>query len=203
MQEYVISLLVDLGYIGIMFLITLECIIPPIPSELVLLFAGYLTTTTSLTVVLFIVFATIGSYIGALFLYFIGRCIPVDKLEKLIGHRYIRRLGFKPEHLEKSLAVFNKYDKITILVGRCIPIIRSLISIPAGMEKMSIGKFSIYTLIGSVIWNTIFICLGVFAGKSWDKVLLVVDSYKYIVMLGVLLVGIVIYMIIKKWKNKN
>lgn len=170
MQNWVLDIMSQYGYLGIMFLIAIENIFPPIPSEVILTFGGFMTTYTSLRVVGVIISATFGSLIGAIFLYGIGIYLSPEHLGKLLDGKLGKILNLKKEDLINACDWFNQKGKGTVLFCRCIPIIRSLISIPAGMAEMKISVFLLFTTIGSIIWNTVLVYLGALLGASWEKI---------------------------------
>ena len=135
------------GYKAIFLLIAIENLFPPIPCEIILTFGGFMTTITNLTPLGVITVASLGSYLGAVILYWFGYLINLERLEKLLVRFY-----FKRHDLSRSLNWFEQYGKISVLIGRLIPIVRSLISLPAGITKMNFFSFSFYTLIGTIIY---------------------------------------------------
>lgn len=177
MQELIINVMNQFGYWGILFLIAIENIFPPIPSEVILTFGGFMTISTTMTTLGVIIFSTIGSVLGALVLYGVGRLLTKERLENLLDGKIGRMLHFKKEDVQKSEDWFIKRGKITVFFCRFIPIIRSLISIPAGMTKMNIGVFLLLTTIGTAIWNTVLVLLGAAFGASWEKIAAVIDTY--------------------------
>ena len=185
MEHLIIEIMNEFGYIGITLLIVLENIFPPIPSEVILTFGGFMTTHTSMTVIGVIVFSTVGATVGALILYYIGYLLSDDRLERFLDGKIGMILGFKKEEVNSAVKWFHKKGKIAVLVCRCIPIVRSLISIPAGMSKIEMTTFTLYTFIGSAIWNTMLVCAGAAAGASWEKIPGVVDKYSSIIALGI------------------
>lgn len=185
MQEIIIDIINQFGYIGVMLLIAIENIFPPIPSEVILTFGGFMTTYTSMKILWVIVFSTIGSVVGALVLYGIGRLLTKEKLEKLLGSKIGKILGFKKDDVAKSEKWFIKRGKITVFFCRFIPIIRSLISIPAGMTKMNMWMFLILTTIGTAIWNTVLVSLGAAFGASWGIIAKYMDTYSKIGLIAI------------------
>ena len=169
MQEWIIQTMEQFGYLGIFLLITIENLFPPIPSEIILTFGGFMTTYTSLHVWGVILSATIGSVLGAIILYGIGRLLSVDLLAKILDGKIGKILRFKKEDVFKACDWFNSKGKKTVLLCRCVPIVRSLISIPAGMAKMKFGIFLVLTTIGSFVWNIVLVYLGAAAGEAWEK----------------------------------
>ncbi|MNZ70723.1 hypothetical protein D3C78_890710 [compost metagenome] len=191
------------GYIGILLLIALENVFPPIPSEVILTFGGFMTTYTSLTRTGVIIAATLGSVLGAVILYGIGYLINVDKLEALI-EKYGRFLRLKKEDIRKADHWFDRYGYWTVLFCRLIPVIRSLISIPAGMSKMKFGLFLLFTTVGTLAWNIILVTVGAALGGSWETILHYMDIYSYVAysVIGIAaLVGG--YLLMRKLKKRT
>lgn len=183
MQDLIINVMNQFGYIGILLLIAIENIFPPIPSEVILTFGGFMTTYTSMKIFGVIIFSTIGSVVGALVLYGIGRLLTKERLEKILDGKLGHILGFKKEDVKKSEEWFIKRGNLTVFFCRFIPIIRSLISIPAGMTKMKLGIFLALTTAGTAIWNTVLVFLGVAFGASWEKIAGYIDSYSKVTLL--------------------
>ncbi|RRJ67809.1 DedA family protein [Paenibacillus oralis] len=167
------------GYFGVFLLIALENVFPPIPSEVILTFGGFMTTYTSLTPAGVIIASTLGSILGAVILYGIGLLVNVDRLEGWIG-RYGRFLRLKKEDIRRADAWFDRYGYWTVLFCRMIPLIRSLISVPAGMSKMKFGLFLLFTTIGTLIWNVALVLVGAAVGGSWEKIVEFMDVYSHI-----------------------
>lgn len=170
MQEFVVEVMNRFGYMGICFLITVENLFPPIPSEIILPFGGFMTTYTNMSVWGVIFFSTIGSTVGALILYRLGACFTMQKLERALNTKACKILGFKMEEVQKTVVWFEKKGRKAVLFGRCVPIIRSLVSIPAGMAGMELTTFLVYTVAGSTIWNLLLVSLGAALGASWGIV---------------------------------
>ena len=141
------------GYFGVFLLIMIENVFPPIPSEVILTFGGFMTTYSDMTRVGVIIAATAGSVIGAMILYSIGLFLDVARLEKIVD-RWGGVLRLTRKDIHKADAWFDKYGPWTVLLCRLVPLIRSLISIPAGMSNMNFPLFILLTTIGSLIWNT-------------------------------------------------
>lgn len=203
MQEWIIQIMNQFGYIGIALLIAIENIFPPIPSEVILTFGGFMTTYTSMNVWLVALFATIGSVIGAIVLYGIGRLLTPQRLAWIID-KWGRILRIKKQDIKKAEKWFNRRGSLTVFFCRFIPIVRSLISIPAGMAHMNIGKFLIYTTLGTSIWNIVLVYLGAYAGANWENILKYMNTYSNIAVavLAVVGIGFVIWFI-KKRKNRD
>ncbi len=180
MQNWIIQIMNTFGYAGIALLIAIENIFPPIPSEVILTFGGFMTTYTSMNIWGVIIFATIGSVVGAIVLYGIGRWLSPEKLERWLDGRLGKILHFKKEDVSRAADWFSKRGKPTVFFCRFIPIVRSLISIPAGIARMNMVIFLILTTVGTFIWNAVLVYLGAFAGTSWEKVVGYIGTYSMI-----------------------
>ncbi len=198
MEDLFTNLISQFGYFGVWFLIFFENVFPPIPSELILPLSGFFTTTTGLTLPGVIIAATVGSITGAYILYGIGRILSRERLMTFFGTRPMRLLGFKPEDISSAVDWFDRKGQVTVLICRCIPVVRSLISIPAGTAKMNVLKFSLYTLLGSAVWNSILCSLGAAAGSAWETVTeqaeWVSDVVKYVII-AVVAVAVVFWVV--------
>ncbi|GIO23734.1 DedA family protein [Oceanobacillus sp. J11TS1] len=180
MGEWVTSIMEQFGYFGIFLMMTLENLFPPIPSEVILPFGGFLTTYSALTYLGVLTAATLGAIIGAMLLYCVGMLLDVERLERIVD-RYGRILRLKKTDIDKANKWFEKYGYWTVFFCRMVPLLRSLISIPAGMTKMNFGIFILLTAIGSLIWNSILIGVGVILGENWHHVVGFMDGYSMIV----------------------
>lgn len=201
MQEFIVEIMNRFGYMGICFLITVENLFPPIPSEVILPFGGFMTTYTNMSVWGVVFFSTIGSTVGALILYRLGKFFTSAKLERLLSTKVCRALGFKREDVEKTVSWFEKKGKKAVLFGRCVPIIRSLVSIPAGMAGVELPLFFVYTVIGSTVWNVLLVSLGAALGASWSLVLAWLAAYARVtkaVLWGGIAVGVFLF-----WRGKK
>lgn len=195
MKNIIFSIINKYGYIGITFLIALENLIPPIPSEVILSFSGFISKSTDLSLFLIIIFATLGSLIGAIVLYYLAYFIGLN----LLNFKFFKLCGLKKESTEKSINHFQKKGYKSIFFGRFIPIIRSFISIPAGLSKMNIRLFLVLTWTGSLIWNTIFVIAGFILQDNWDTLANFFEKYSIFIFL----IAITLYIIIKKHKSKK
>ncbi|EAC6173619.1 DedA family protein [Listeria monocytogenes] len=180
METWITSIMADFSYIGIFVLIMVENLFPPIPSEIILTFGGFMTTVTSLNVVMVIIVATLGSVVGAILLYKVASYFGKERLTKIVL-KYGRILRLKESDIERAENFFLKYGSWAVFLCRMIPLIRSLISIPAGMTKMKMSKFLILTTAGSLLWNTVLIGLGAMLGESWSEIVVFMDSFSTII----------------------
>ncbi|PFH87946.1 DedA family protein [Bacillus sp. AFS088145] len=201
MQNWIIETMDTFGYLGIFLLIALENIFPPIPSEVILTFGGFMTTESSLSKLGVIFFSTLGSIIGAIILFWIGTLLDIKTLEKIV-ERWGHFLRLTKKDVHKADEWFSKYGVWTVFFCRLIPLIRSLISIPAGMARMNFWIFLLFTTLGSLIWNTILVLVGASVGASWEKIVEYMDLYSSIIY-GILAIGLVvfIFLFIKKRKR--
>ncbi len=205
MEQIMIDIMNSFGYFGIFFLIMIENVFPPIPSELILTFGGFMTVSSNMTVVGVIIAATLGSLLGAFILYGIGKLLNKERLIKIVTSKYGKLLRVKPKDIEAADHWFDTKGSITVLICRCVPIVRSLISVPAGMSDMPIPKFFIYTIIGSAVWNTFLVCVGAFAGDQKDAILAFIDQVSHIILIVLVIafVGFVIWFYKRKTNKKE
>src|SRR5688572_16866168 len=157
---WLLDLVDTLGPVGVGLSILLETVIPPIPSEAVLGAAGVLINEGRMSVVPVVLFATLGSVLGAIFFYWIGRSLGPRR-----SHAFLDRLPLvETEDVDKTFAWFERHGRSAVFFGRMVPIVRSFISVPAGVVRMPFGQFLLFTTAGSLIWNSVLIGLGVAAG---------------------------------------
>ncbi|MBC1378953.1 DedA family protein [Listeria innocua] len=180
METWITSIMADFGYIGIFVLIMVENLFPPIPSEIILTFGGFMTTVSSLNVVMVIIVATLGSVVGAILLYKVASYFGKERLTNIVL-KYGRVLRLKESDIERAESFFLKYGSWAVFLCRMIPLIRSLISIPAGMTKMKMSRFLILTTAGSLLWNTVLIGLGALLGESWGEIVVFMDSFSTVI----------------------
>jgi len=200
MENLIIEIMNSFGYIGICLLIMIENVFPPIPSELILTFGGFMTISSNMTIVGCIIASTIGSLLGAVILYYIGKILNKERLIKIVNSKYGKLLRIKTKDIESADKWFDEKGNKTVFFCRFIPIVRSLISIPAGMSEMPFVKFILYTLFGSLIWNTALICVGAFAGDKKDIILSAIDKASNVIL--ILIVVVFIIFAYKFYKNR-
>ena len=157
---FLLDLVDKLGPVGVGLSILAETVVPPIPSEAVLGLAGVLINDGRMNIVLVILFATLGSILGAIFFYYLGRALGPRR-----SHAFLDRLPLvETADVDKTFAWFERHGRSAVFLGRMVPIVRSFISVPAGVVRMPLGQFLLFTAGGSLIWNTVLISLGVAAG---------------------------------------
>jgi membrane protein DedA with SNARE-associated domain len=178
-----------LGYPGILLLVAAENIVPPIPSEAVLPMAGFLAASGTFNFWLVLLFATLGSLIGATVLYYAGLILGRTKILVLV-EKHGGKVGLSIDDVKKAESWFQQRGKISVLVCRLIPIVRSLISIPAGFYGMNFPTFLLYSAIGSLLWNFILVGAGYRLESHWDSVEPYVDIFQYIVAAAIVIIGV-------------
>lgn len=169
LASFVIDTVDVLGPLGILILIALENLFPPLPSELILPLAGFLVAQGRMSFAWATLAATAGSVLGALILYGLGRTLGRNGMDRL-ARRLDKTLLFEAGDLERAQAWFDRHGGAAVMIGRLVPGLRSIISIPAGIERMPVWKFVIYTAFGSGIWNSVLISLGWGFGAQWQQV---------------------------------
>ena len=170
MRELVLGLMGEYGNLAVFLLILVENLFPPIPSEVILTFGGVMTVCTDMTPVGVILFSTAGSLAGAVILYSVGRFLPDEVFRKLLCGQIGHLLHFRLEDVDLAKGWFRERGRSAVFLCRLIPIIRSLISIPAGIARMPFVPFLVFTAAGSLLWNTVLVYAGRIAGDSWEKV---------------------------------
>lgn len=203
MESWITSVMEQFGYFGIALLILVENVFPPIPSEVILTFGGFMTTKSELSIFGVVVASTIGSVGGAVILYWIGRILNVERLERII-EKWGKYLRLTKEDVRKADAWFDKYGPWTVFFCRFIPLIRSLISIPAGMSGINQWLFLVLTTLGTLIWNLVLVLVGAKVGNNWHQIVNYMDVYSNI-MYVVIAVSAVIFIIwfIKRKKTST
>lgn len=190
LANFVIQTISNTGYIGIFFLMAAESSLIPIPSEIIMPFSGYLASTGKLNPVLIILAGAVGNLVGSLVAYVIG-----VKLGREFITKYGKYVLLKKSHLDWTESFFKKYGDRSTFVSRLLPAIRTYISLPAGIAKMNLKKFTIYTFAGSIIWSIMLTYVGITLGEQWIKIRHYSDYVDGVVIAGI---AIIIIIIIKK-----
>jgi membrane protein DedA with SNARE-associated domain len=183
LATWVQDVIESLGYLGVALLVIAENLFPPIPSEIVLPFAGFVARRGDGSVVVMVIAATIGSIVGALVLYAIAAAIGPERIHRFVV-RFGKWFGVKESDMVRAEEWFDRRSNAAVLVGRCVPLIRSLVSIPAGFRRMPFGRFVVLTALGSAVWNVALIGAGAALGDQWDKVGDYVGILQWIVIAG-------------------
>ena len=193
-SDWVVDVIERLGAVGVGLLIFLENVLPPIPSEVILPFAGFASQQGELNVVTAWVAASVGSLAGALLLYAIGAFIGEDRLRVLSRKRWFVFFGEKD--FDRGDRFFEKHGSQVVFFARFIPLVRSVVSVPAGLERMNLVRFSLLTLAGSAIWNAVFIGAGWVLGDNWDVIEGYMGPLSYLVV--ALLAVAVVVLVVRK-----
>jgi membrane protein DedA with SNARE-associated domain len=178
------------GYFGVALLVVIENVFPPIPSEIVLPFAGFVAqqgagaAQSDTSVIGMMIAATVGSVVGALILYFVSAAIGPDRLRAFV-EKFGKWFGVKPADLVRAEAWFDRRSFVAVLVGRCVPLIRSIVSIPAGFRRMKLSSFVVLTALGSAVWNIALIGAGAVLKDQWDRVGDYVGVFQWVVILAI------------------
>ena len=198
--DWIVNLMELLGAPGVGIAIFLENVFPPIPSEVVLPLAGFTVAQGSLSYLAVFIWSVMGSVAGAVFLYGIGAWLGAERLRAIADWMWL----VKASDVDKSLEWFDKHGRSSVFFGRLIPGVRSLISIPAGLDRMNLAMFALWTGLGSAIWNAILITLGMYLGESWETVSHYVDTYSTVVyvLLILIMLGFLAYFIRRSMKEK-
>ena len=184
---WVVDVVDAIGEAGVGALIALENVFPPLPSEVILPLAGFRAEAGELNVVLAWLAATAGALVGALILYGVGAWFGYERLDDLAGRRWFVFFGQKDLHRGKRF--FDRHGGVIILAGRCIPLVRSIVSVPAGIDRMPLARFCVLTALGSAVWNAIFIGAGWALGDRWERVESWIQPLSYAVLVALLAVG--------------
>lgn len=168
MTDWVVDVVERLGAVGVGVLILLENLLPPIPSEIILPFAGFTAEQGKLNAIAAWAAATTGSLVGAWVLYGIGAALGEERIRELSRKRWF--IFFGEKDFDRGDAFFERHGGAVIFFGRFIPLVRSIVSVPAGLERMSLVRFSLFTAVGSGIWNAAFITAGWVLGDNYDRV---------------------------------
>jgi membrane protein DedA with SNARE-associated domain len=197
--DWVFGIVDRLGAVGVGLLILLENLIPPIPSEVILPLAGFRTRTGTLDLPSVWLAATAGSVLGALLLHGLGAWLGYDRLHRLAGHRWFVLASQKD--LERGRDVFERHGGKMVLVARCIPFLRSVVSIPAGIAGMPVLRFTLLTALGSGVWNAVFLGLGWLLGENWGQVQGWLGPVSYVV-LGLIAVGLAV-LVVRRLRSRE
>ena len=213
LANWVQDVINQFGYLGVALLVVIENVFPPIPSEIVLPFAGFVAqqgasavnatagaAQSDTTVVGMMIAATVGSVVGALILYFVSAAIGPERLRQFV-ERFGKWFGVKSSDLVRAEEWFDRRSVVAVLVGRCVPLIRSIVSIPAGFRRMKLTSFVVLTAIGSAVWNIALIGAGAVLGDQWERVGEYVGVFQWLVIAAVLL--LLVRFVVSRLKNRR
>lgn len=199
-RQWIQVIMESLGYPGIALIMLVENLFPPIPSELVMPLAGFLIVNGTFNFPGAIAAGTLGSVSGAIVLYYIGQ-LAGEPLVRPFIRNYGKWFLLSEADLDKSLQVFTKHGDIMVFTGRVIPLIRSLISLPAGMNRMPFLRFVLLTTVGSAIWTTLLTVAGYILGANWSRVVEFISQYQKVVLAAIAIA--VIYFVVRRVMDKR
>ncbi|ROS30578.1 DedA family protein [Cellulomonas sp. PhB150] len=194
---WAVQLMDTLGVAGAAIAIALENVFPPIPSEVILPLAGFTASQGTFGLVAAIVGTTIGSVAGAAVLYLVGALVGRDRTRALVARIPLVAV----EDVDRSEAFFARHARTAVFVGRMVPVFRSLISVPAGVERMPVATFLLLTAAGSAIWNTVFVCAGYLLGENWSAVQPYAGVFQWVVVAAV--VGAVGWFVVARLRTRS
>jgi membrane protein DedA with SNARE-associated domain len=194
---WAVDLMDQLGAPGAGLAVALENLFPPLPSEVILPLAGFAASRGDMGLVAAIVFTTLGSVVGALALYGVGAVLGRDRTRALAGRIPL----VKEEDVDKAEDWFNRHGSKAVLIGRVVPVVRSLISVPAGVERMRLPLFIALTAIGSLVWNSALIIAGYLLGEQWTAVQASIGIFQWVVLAAA--AGAVVWFVVAKLKARR
>lgn len=198
--DWIVHLMELLGAPGVGIAILLENLFPPIPSEVVLPLAGFTVAQGSLNFVSVFVWSVLGSVVGAYILYAIGAWLGIDRLRAIADWMWL----VKASDVDAAMTFFHKWGRPSVFIGRLIPGVRSLISIPAGLDRMNLLTFGLWTTLGSGIWNAILIYLGFILGDNWEQATQYADTYSTVIyaILALIILGFLLFFIRRAMRER-
>ena len=168
MADWVFGMIEQFGYAGIVVLMLAENLFPPLPSELIMPFAGYLAARGDLDPALVIAAGALGSLLGAYPWYFAGRKLGVDRLKKL-AERHGRWVAMTPAEIDRGQVLFEKHGALVLVLGRLVPTLRTVVALPAGMARLPAIPFALWTLLGSVLWTGVLTAAGYLLESQYER----------------------------------
>ncbi|WEK04256.1 MAG: DedA family protein [Candidatus Devosia phytovorans] len=196
MTDWIIQTISELGYLGIFLVMLAESIFPPIPSELIIPFAGFAAANGDLNLFGVLAAATVGAVVGMLPWYYAGKLFGLTRV-RYLADRFGRVMAFNADEIDIAVKWFTRFGPVIVLFGRLIPLIRTLISIPAGLSKMPLHVFLLASTTGALIWNTFLTMAGFILHEHYEAIEVVLDPLSYIV-LGLV---VVLYLLkVATWK---
>ena len=199
MTDWIIQTISELGYLGIFLVMLAESIFPPIPSELIIPFAGFAAANGDLDLFGVLAAATVGAVVGMLPWYYAGRLFGLSRV-RYLADRFGRVMAFNADEIDIAVKWFTRFGPIIVLFGRLIPLIRTLISIPAGLSRMRLPVFLLASTTGALIWNTFLTLSGYLLHEHYEMIEVVLDPLSYVV-LGLV---VVLYLLkVATWKPSS
>jgi membrane protein DedA with SNARE-associated domain len=189
---FALRLMTDLGELGVGLLSVLETAVPVVPSEVILPLAGFLAKQGSMSYPLVLIASILGAYVGALILYALGAIVGLERAVRWLSHVPL----LTAKDFDRATSWFRKHGKSAVFFGRLVPGVRSIISLPAGADRMNLLAFSVFTLAGSAIWNVVLISLGYALGSQYDVIAKYADFLNYAVYLAI--VVLIVFLIVRR-----
>jgi membrane protein DedA with SNARE-associated domain len=196
-NQFIIELISDTGYAGIFLAMLIEGVFTPLPSELIMPFAGYVASSGELNFFLVILIGSIGAAVGSFIAFLLAW-----HLGRPIIDRYGRYLGLDQERLGKAERWFKRWGVWGIFIGHSLPGVRSIISFPAGLAKMDRPKFITFTFLGALVWNTVLVSAGYLLGENWMQFWKSTDGLDYIILGGLGAVLVIYYLYLRSKKAR-
>ncbi|WP_426955625.1 DedA family protein [Muricoccus radiodurans] len=184
MFDGIVTIVRETGYFGILLLMLAENVFPPIPSELIMPMAGFSAARGDLQIVLVILAGTAGSVLGALFWYGIGRWVGHERLKRWSG-RHGRWLTISPEDVDRASDWFGRHGAKAVLIGRIIPAVRTLISVPAGLTRMPLVPFLLFSVLGTTVWTALLAGAGYLLQEQYEVVSRYVNPVSNLIVIGI------------------
>jgi len=193
MADWIMGIIEGGGYLGIFLLMILENVFPPIPSELVIPFAGFVAARGDLSIIGVMIATTLGGTVGCMPWYFVGRLYGMRRLKKIVG-KFGRVLTLNIEDIDHAQAWFQRHGHLAVFFGRLMPTVRSLISVPAGIARMPFGIFVLYSFFGTAIWNMALLFAGYVLESQYDSLAVYIDFFSNAIIVA--LVSIYVYRVV-------
>lgn len=191
MNQIFLDLISHFTYIIVFVFMILNHLLPLLPTEIVLILSGVFTTISNLSIFYIVLFSTLGSYLGAMILYYVGGMfISLDQIQI---NPYLHRFGFPLKYLLDIKDKMNQYGNIVVFIGRFLPIIHCLISLYAGMIHMSVYHFSLMSIVGTFLWNSMFVLLGCLLGNKWSSWKGLQNDMILLFICSVIIIGFCVY----------
>jgi membrane protein DedA with SNARE-associated domain len=169
LAEWVIATIEKSGYLGIALLMLAENLFPPLPSELIMPFAGFLAARGDLDPVLVVLAGALGSVAGAFPWYWAGRKMGVDRL-KALAERHGRWIALTPAEIDRGQQLFERHGALVLVLGRLVPALRTVVALPAGMARLGVFAFTAWTLLGSLLWTSVLTAAGYLLENHYDRI---------------------------------
>lgn len=190
MADWVIGVIEQSGYVGIVLLMLAENLFPPLPSELIMPFAGFLAARGELDPALVVASGALGSLLGAFPWYYAGRTIGADRLRQL-ADRHGRWMAITPGEIDRGQRLFDRHGALVLVLGRLVPALRTVVALPAGMAKMGVLPFAAWTLVGSVLWTGVLTLAGYLLESQYERL----STWLNPVSTGVFVVIAIVYVV--------